>query len=365
MGGAANFGIGSFAFEWTQPSGDRDGLRWRDDVRETLESLANVSNVVASSSTTFLHPSSPGQRMNRSSSAHPYPNHAHIAFDIKIPHRQQSDVPDNLTMSENFRVFIEYGYESPVAFVFPLGDCDRGAASESVRVVREHLWQHLDGGQPTQFSFIGPSPFHADFQITGVQPPQSEIFSLNVVKHHGYDDYDFSYSDDDFGSLEEATAELRDELTIELSLYYELIRLGNERLERATEVGVLTRQLIQLHTRQGLRARAVRLFGSGHHARELSLAVMEAEFRSAWDAEYVTEALAEQDLDRSGHFETAIAEAAARGNSSLVANGRNVVSQLESGRTKELEVTLLASSTVAGAVAGGLISALMANGSGS
>jgi len=71
---------------------------------------------------------------------------------------------------ENFDVRISYGYEFPIACIsydLPDGASDPDA-STSVMVVREYLSAKLQDNEDIDFSYLGPSPFHANILVMQV-----------------------------------------------------------------------------------------------------------------------------------------------------------------------------------------------------
>lgn len=359
MGTRIEFGVGCFAFEWLDDLGERSGTDWAEDVIDVLSSLPNVSSIDASASHYFLRDREPGDDFRTAASAYPHPHHASVRFDITIPRRHHELVPKGMTASENYRVHIEYRYDSPVAYVVPLDHVsDEGSGSTGVMLVRQHLAEHLPESGKVKFSFAGPSPFHADFcLVAGVGADMTEVLECDLLPSRGYDDIFFRYDPDSFDDINEAFTALRQDIGHELSLYYYLIRKRNGRNQTAVEVAQQAHELVSLHTEKGAKSRWRRLFQSGAQARQLALEVMDAELADAWDLQLAENNVQATYKSGEGFLRTYVDPVATHSLSPLIVNARSIVQQLESGRTKELEITLVSAATVGGALAGGLISA--------
>ena len=360
MGQSIDFGVGCFTFEWREASEGKSGIDWANDVTEALSSLAHVSNIEVNSDQYLLHGTEPEEQFGQQAYAHPHPHFALMCFDITIPQRQHEQyLMPGTKASENYRVIIRYGYESPVAYVFPLDRTgNHGDGSTGVELVRKHLAEHFKDMPKVRFSFVGPSPFHAEFSLLsgGVL---DEVFECDVLATRGYDDITLRYDEASFDNAQEAQAALMHEINHELSLYYYLHRLKNRRRALAVEVAEEARGLVALHTEKGFKGRWRRLFMSGGKARSLALAVLDAELDAAWDAQGMESSIQTSYRGGDGFLRSYVEPVGIDPLSPLIVNARNVVQQLESGRTKELEVTLITTATVGGALAGGLISAIV------
>jgi hypothetical protein len=355
-----DFGVGCFTFEWREANEEKSGIDWANDVTEALSSLAHVSNIEVKADQFLLHRTGPEENFDQQAQAHPHPHVVLINFDITIPQRQHDQyLMSGLKASENYRIIIRYGYESPVAYVFPLDRTgNHGDGSTGVELVRKHLAEHFKDMSKVRFSCVGPSPFYAEFSLVS-GGLLDEVFECDVLTTRGYDDITFRYDEASFENMQEAQAALMDEINHELSLYYYLYRMKNGRRALAIEVAQQAQALVSLHTEKGIRGRWRRLFTSGGQARSLALAVLDAELDAAWDAQLTESSLQSSYKGGDGFLRSYVEPVAIDPLSPLIVNARNVVHQLESGRTKELEVTLITSATVGGALAGGLISAIV------
>lgn len=361
MSAGIEFGVGCFAFEWREANETRSGDDWANDVTDALSSLANVSAIDVSGSPYFLKATEPEGDFGIQGYAHPHPVAATVRFDITIPrrHHPKELMPAGMTASENYRVVINYEYESPVAFVFPLDQRrDHGSASKGVMLVRKHLEEHVSDTSKVKFSSVGPSPFHAEFYLSGASK-LDEVLECEITKARGYDDITFRYDESSFKDVAEAQEALLRELGQELSLFYFLLRMRNGRRRLAMEIAQEAQALVALHTEKGIKGRWRRLFQSGGQARHLALAVLDAELDAAWDAQGAESAVQSTYKGSDGFLRTYVDPLATDSLSPMIVNARNVVHQLESGRTKELEITLVTTATVGGALAGGLISAIV------
>lgn len=216
----------------------------------------------------------------------PGQNLTNIKFDLYIPFRIQEDLAwssaSSQTKTESFRVHVLYSYEGPVCFVELVDDENSCNPSIAVKVVREYLDKQLNGPQgKLAFTFVGPSPFHADFLVEGYGTPNQTdgSFDNQILHLPGYADVRFRCCIKDFPTAEEGCGALFEELSAELGLFYEVHRSDVQKHKdwRGIE-GIFTNLTGKpTSTRWSRRLRAMFLRGRHLQVLRTSLAKFEAD----------------------------------------------------------------------------------------
>lgn len=223
---AATFGVGCFHFvdddwdfEYSSPS------FYSAQVRSLLQSVDNISNIEVNIGSGFLmFPLEPETTdYGGNGPFNPCPSSGHISFDVFLPERVQRQSFDDTFIQgcENFRVYISYDYDFPVTVIAPVGDYDisEDGFSSSVPIVREFLFEKLGTKEGVRFSYMGPSPFHAEFFLK-ISP---EDHGMTINKRRGYDDVFFISPSDEPDSLAQF---LQDSLRV-ISVYYYTVYTRN------------------------------------------------------------------------------------------------------------------------------------------
>ena len=184
----------------------------------------------------------------------------YVTFDLYIPFRIQEELCDSRTASitetEHFRVHICYPYYGSVAYVELLTSESARHPSSAVRVVREYMDSQLHQLDcNVVFTYLGPSPFHADFFIEGYGNQQKFSNKLQVEKRDqpGYADIVVRFCDDDVKTTEDAFEIVFDQLSDEFSLFYMIERNEQEMQERWSSIEQITEQLARTTTQVGWR----------------------------------------------------------------------------------------------------------------
>ncbi|WP_134665051.1 MULTISPECIES: hypothetical protein [unclassified Amycolatopsis] len=295
------------------------------------------------------------------------PNDGSISFEISIPERIQTKLNPIAIVSERkieigteFLVQIRYFYHGPVTFVECLNCPPDTKASAAVALVREYLINELDKiGNDIRMVTVGPSPFHADFQIRN--PPGNKPVDEDPIEFSragGYDQCVYNFYSDDVSSVMAKEAVYRT-LGNELSLYYLLTIERQIRAGRMEDVAESLEELTDLHQKKGLRGTLSRLFKSSKVARKLILDVLMAEALESQDKRSSSQSLSTL-KERGGrllYFEKLEEQASVSYLDELRAI-KDSAAMLESGRTKEFEVAIVSLSTLLGAAAGAVASLL-------
>lgn len=347
------FGVGCLYFG--VKAKEIDG--WEERVTEALNHLPRVSDIDVSADMSNGY---------RSIEQDTFPISGYVSFKIEIPSPLQrqlvrviSDRHESYSI-QAYRVFMLYEYYGPVAFV--VADDPSATilnSAESVIIIREYFKKELSGGRGgAEFGFVGPAPFHGDFSIELHE--QDELVLLERTPSRGYDEFVFSCSASDFTSAAEAAEHVFSEISDELTFFYYLKVRRNNRMYAAEEVQALTGNLVRIFEENGVRARARRLFTTNSKMRYLALKALTAEYdaqvNAAADARNKDEIYAS---DVNPYFSREIEDVITEDFSSVLSGAKDVASLLSEVRARQVEITSLFMSAVAGGVAGALISLLV------
>ncbi len=355
------FGIGCYAFELAAGLPDLEAA-WASSVESALNALPSVDEVrVAANS--FVSGEEPNEPFDFSTVGRlwflPQPGVGVVSFRIKIPKRLQRDLVPwrEPECGENFRVQTLYSTHGPSTFIVCLDKSAQGG-NDAVVLVREFLMKHLVGPNGLHLTNLGPSPFHTDCSVMPGAASDFEVDELpGKYTHHA-----FRYDVAAHSSEEDAALALHGYLADELGAFYRLVRYRNRRLARAVQIANQAEKLIKIHRATGARNNLERLFGTGRSARALGLDVLSAEFATARDEEW-SAAMIERVYrgQYGGPFRKFLVSEAAETFPAYLNNAKAVVSLLEGGRTKELEMAIVAGATLLGGAAGA-VAALVSGG---
>jgi hypothetical protein len=348
------FGVGCFYFG-VKPA---DIDHWEEHVAETLNHLPRVTDIQITSEIESGWTSIEGNA---------FPIEGYVEFKIEIPLPLQRQLLGKIHTEqresysiESYRVFMFYEYDGPVAFVVP----DHPSAvildsSGSIIIVREYLTKELStGSEHVTFGIVAPTTFHGHFAV--VLNKQAELVLLDRTASRGYDDFVFSCTVNVFSSAVEAAEYLFDKIKDELVFFYYLRERHHDRLRAAEEISALTGDLIGIYEGEGIRVRLRRLLTSNSKMRYLSIRALTAEYdaqvKSAADARKKDELYSS---DITPYFTGEIESVMSEDFSGVLSGARDVASLLSEVRARQVEVTSLFLSAVAGGVAGALISLLV------
>lgn len=359
------FGMGCFVFEFDRAKPGRIVTvdKWREELERALLAMANVSDVDVS-----LEDFEGAKDASWSASSfdiqtevqdfEPMPMGAHVTFEIVVAKRLHPELLDGETLdAERFRVFTTYGYFGPCTFVTCLdGDADGALAVRLLwRFFTRELSKHTSS---IVFENLGPSPFHASCSVRLVDGDSSGWERLPRV---GYDSFRFSVGSDECdGDLAEAVAVTQAQLSQELSLFYGLVRDRNYALHASYALTSKTEELVASHQRTGLRAAASRVFKSGAKARSLGLEALDLDLfvRNASRSDEDARKNVYSDSRTIGALRSHVEEMLKEIQTIRFDNAMDVVHFVEGGRSKEMEISVIAGATVLGGLAGGLVALL-------
>ncbi len=344
------FGIGCLYFT-ARPGQD---LSWEEAVKESLNSLARVSDVEVDL----------GVLLDAEAQAPAgwYPTRGMLRFHLYIPLEEQKELHELLRHvplnAEYFVVMVHFRYFEPVAFILPQGAPSNDGTSAAV-VVREYLHREFSRQElPAVLHVIGPTPFHADLCVRPAAIDKD--FELVRTPGRGYDEFAFLYSRDSFSSVALAAVTLFDNINDELSLFYSMLTRRADRLRERHELLALVQNLIQIYQAKGFTARTRRVFTSSTRIRRVALKAVNAEYQSQDDEQTLHEQMDELYSARAAfYFKDYLESEVASHHTAELLAAKEMVSLLDQARQRQIEVTSLFLSAIAGGLAGTLVSLLI------
>ncbi len=200
---------------------------------------------------------------------------------------------------------------------------------------------------PAEMHVVGPTPFHADLSVKAADIEQD--FELVLSPGKGSDKFTFLYSKESFSSPEIAAVTLIDRISDELSLFYSFNSTQEGRWRERNELVALVQNLIDIYQAKGFKARLCRMFTSSAKIRRVALKAVIAEYQSQGD-----ERTSRDEMDElysrgvTPYFRDFLeSEVASRHESEILA-ARETISILDQARQKQIEVSSLFFSAIAG-----------------
>ncbi|WP_146240160.1 hypothetical protein [Curtobacterium sp. MCSS17_008] len=366
------FAVGCLPIEFSTP---RPATEWPKVVERELYAISAVSNVSVTGQFDWLSPGQPpsalaeelSKRDNEREEFWPEPMFGRVAFDVVVPLRLQSDLTWDGTTAEHesFRVVTMYGYEGPCTFISLLntdGEITTADSTNSVAVVHSFISKELEKNKSgLRMARVGPSPFHIDATLTAME--LDKPFHVEELGRRGYRRLDFRYDRSTFDSIDDAERALQRSIAGELALFYFLIRVRNRRTDRAHSLLDATNELVAAQQRTGIVAWLKRVFFSASKTRRLGLEVLSAKLLATSEADTAARRIEQEQAQTVSlsAFTSELAEASADDTSPVVENAEQVVAFSEKFRSAEFEVSVVATSTILGAVAGAIVALVVPN----
>jgi len=332
---------------------------WAERVSATLDALSGVSDVLVTADV--------GEFGWKSIKDNAFPLDGSVTFKLRIPLEVQEQVTrgviaisPELDPHENFQVFMFYDYYGPVSFIVVEDpSAEISFSSTSVIIVREYIEKQLKTmSTPARIGFVAPTSFHGDFMLKITE--QDELLRLERTPTRAYAEFEFCCSADGFttpaGALEFFFEEVKDELTF----YYYLRTNRDTQFYATMEISALTSALIDIYERKGIRAWLRRMFTSSSKTRYLALKALVAEYNAQVNAAVAARNKDElYSADVIPYFSDEIDNVLSEDFSGFISGARDISSLLSEVRARQVEVTSLFLSAVAGGAAGALISLLV------
>lgn len=328
---------------------------WKDAVTESLTSIPRVSDVEIDLGVVLAQEAAAGGGY--------YPSRGMLRFRLHVPLDEQKELHGLLQhitgTAEHFVVMVYFRYFEPVTFILPEASESWQDTFLGVIVVREYLQREFSSRKlPADFRVIGPTPFHAD---ACVQVGDIDVdFDLARVPGKADDKFTFLYSAETFSSPAMAAVTLFDSISHELSLYYSLVSSRGDRGREGNEISMFTQDLINVYQAKGFKARMRRIFTSSMKIRQVALRIVNAEYRAQTE-----ERTSRRELDELysmgivPYFKDFIEREVTSDNTGQILAAKEIVSLLDQARERQIEVTSLFLSAVAGGLAGALVSLLI------
>lgn len=259
-----SFGVGCFHFKYlAQPPFEIKGADYLAEIKKSLQSITNISNLDLSISQSFEDTEhskdDDSEYVDEGFDYFPYlPFGDSISFDIYIPNRIQLEILSDLQINldtENFRVTIIYGSELPTTIIELLNAPNEMSPSLAVMIVREFLNSQLKKNDSLiELIILGPSPFHADFYIypNGKLETEEKIKPI-ITKSKGYDKIVFEYNEKKFNELDQVRKLVHNSLIDHLGIFYLLQNGDLKRFHKWTTINMLVDKLIQFNKTKGLK----------------------------------------------------------------------------------------------------------------
>jgi hypothetical protein len=344
------FGIGCLYFT----VGPNCESPWQVAVEESLASIPRISDVEIDLGVVLAQEAAAGVGY--------YPTRGMLRFRLHIPLDEQKELNGFIQhiagTAEHFVVMVFFRYLEPVMFVLPQVSASWRDTFSGVIVVRDYLQREFSRRElPADIRVIGPTPFHADscVQLGDIEGD----FELVRTPSKADDQFTFLYSDEQFSSPAMAAVMLFEVISEELSLFYSLVSSRDDRRRESGEISLLTQNLISIYQAKGFRAKMRRIFTSSMKIRQVALMTVNAEYRAQTDEQFARRQLDElYSKGATPYFKDFIEGEVVAGTSQVTA-AKEIVSLLDQARQRQIEVTSLFLSAMAGGLAGTLASLLI------
>ncbi|MBA4609599.1 hypothetical protein H1W00_14030 [Aeromicrobium sp. Marseille-Q0843] len=367
------FGVGCLAFEYKERPIEFTLGEWAAEVRASLEKISTIDEIdiaVENSQARYKQKASLAEGEVATSSAGAFLTQRfipqvvgqRISFEISITSRlHEQFIGARKLRAERFRVDVHYAYYGPVAFIACLEPkAARGAGSAAVVLVRKFLADALEKSDGNiRLSVLGPSPFHASFYALPAQVDGEETisrFTWEEGPRAGYRSAAIHYSDLPDASSIDVWKELQWVLADEFSAFYAVMQRRLRRMKNNSLVFQQTEELVAASTAGGFKGWFTRVFKTAARSRGLGLLAMQAQLMTISDDEFAQERLTAlpRETRTLGIALEEIKQASTYAETDAVDSALAMVKFLESGRSRDFEVAVIAASTTLGAVAGAL-----------
>lgn len=229
------FGVGCLHFSFKEGISKEITVQdYVDEIKASLEKLATISDVECYFNEDIKNAKIDISSSNQISDREPcYPQilDFELSFNLYLPKRVQAEIinckQDYLhTDTENFRIIFKHDWHGPFTIIESIGARKESKPSTAIQIVREYFKKEIHNvSDILQLECIGPSPFHADFELSKCESQSFDNvseFKLTHTKQLGYDKLHFEYIEDEFSSENEAFEYLIHKISSEIAFFYEL-----------------------------------------------------------------------------------------------------------------------------------------------
>jgi hypothetical protein len=273
--------------------------------------------------------------------------------------------------TERFRIVIRYGYHFPVTFVEPLAPSENCSPSDAVIIVREFLKKQIDvvRSEYIRFDVLGPSPFHGDFYLLELPPPEESCdiigFSFASIPLRGYDSLEFQFDRALYDNIDEAKAELLDELEDEAGLFYRMTNWAVRQMHSWSDLETAFDGLLGLYQAKGPRGLWGTLVPAYKRVHDVVVALSQFEGNQLWmmhdlRQEYRDLSAKEREPYLDAYLQKRMADFPSYPTKQL----GDVVALLEGRRSKAVENFFVIIAAILGGIIGALVTLAITGGAG-
>jgi len=373
----AAFGVGCFNFGVKKsPPFTTTGSEYISELRAALEGISNISEIQINASEEFLlysfsveDPIAPIDE-----GFHFFPRtdfNPEISFDLYIPRRIQHELsplkPSPEIGTEKFRISIWYPFYMPVTFVESIEPDKVNNPSEAVIIIREFLDKHInepDSGY-IRFESLGPSPFHADFFLKEeVQRSENYTyrgFSCHRIQRRGYDRLEFFLDPAAIGTNQEiAKKRLFHVLEDEIAVFYLITHMRWLQYSAWADLQSDISDLVRAREKSFFKSWWQNLFSGARQIHDAFVGIAEYEIEDMEGQSYLERAYRDLFKYKTKPFLNRELEESRQEWSVSPANQlREIVTLLETRRSRLVESFILLLSAIVGGVAGSIITLLI------
>jgi hypothetical protein len=343
------------------------------ELRKILESIPNVSNIeiIASDDFENLKIDSLTSITDGGSFFPPASFDLEIHFDIYIPERLQNELwkgaSDDLS-TEKFQIHIMDSYNFPVTIIELIDANSNCKPSIAVIVIREFLKQQFEEKkfEYIRFSFLGPSPFHADFFLHENNKHKSDIdfdlngFSIDYTPQPGYDTFTIFYTNSLYPNIKEAKEALFLELSDDAGSFYSIIQCNLLQINEWEKLEDLINILIEKSKLTRLKAIWYKAFYLYGQVQEIVIALSEFESSRIWSSFYIKKDYQQLlNIGKKPYLDKFLQEAMSEFPDYPVEQIKGIIDLLENRRSKTIDNFIIVVAALIGGIIGALITILV------
>lgn len=245
-----SFGVGCFHFSINDTkSGKITVQEYINEVQSTLEQINSITDIKISFDEDLkdelFSTEPPNPQLQNGEKCHPHIPFYSLEYKVYIPYRIQASLIGTdedllFTNTENFNVFLKHEWHGPLSYIECVDSKPDALPSRAVQIVREYIAKEIKTLDTFLMAdFLGPSPFHADFYLLfsdSEKTNENNPFTLEHKKMVGYDKLTFTCNSGNYKSTDTALYHLMDELSDEISFFYELVLGEVSRTQEWSEI---------------------------------------------------------------------------------------------------------------------------------
>lgn len=376
MSESVAFGVGCFNFGVKKsPPFTITGSRYISELTAALERVSNISEIKINASEEFLGlsrfvqgpfiPLDEGYDFFPSTDFDP-----EISFDLYIPRRVQHELsplkPSPEIGTEKFKISMSRPLYLPVTFVEAIEPDKMNYPSEAVMIVREFLEKHINepSSEYIRFESLGPSPFHANFFLKK-EVQRSEDYPYRGFRCHrtpmrGDDRLEFLL-DPAFGVTHEVAKKgLFRVLKDEIGVFYLITHMRNLRHRAWADLQSDISELVKAREKGFFRSLWQNLFSGARQIHDAFVGIAECEIEDMEGRTYLEQAYRGLFKYKTEPFlDLELKESMQEWPVCPANQLREIVTLLETRRSRLVEGFILLLSAILGGVVGSIITLLV------